>query len=410
MASVAAKSFLDQFHRKVPLMALTLPAAIIERTVKPLKEHWFVRRNVRPVFPDPADPARRLVLLRESITADSVPPAVARVVQEHPDVRLITMDVQLDPSNFTLDELLRGAITDPAVEIPSAYEAVGHIAHVNLHPEQLPYKHCIGEAMLLAVPNTRTVVNKLATVHAQYRTFDMELLAGEECYDVEVSESNCRFRFNYRDVYWNSRLQEEHRRIVATCEPPAVVCDMFAGIGPFAIPAAKKGCRVLANDLNPASYGALVANAVLNKVTVTAFNMDARAFVRHLCEPEADGAPRTRFPFDVVVMNLPKDAVEFLDVFVGCLPALEPGRDGPTIHCYAFCNPDQDDLQTRVWDALDVTEHDDERPQLSVRKVRDISPKKFMYCVRFVLPHAVAVRAPRKRRKIRDAEEANEDD
>jgi len=41
---------------------------------------------------------------------------------------------------------------------------------------------------------------------------------------------------------------------------------MFAGIGPFAIPAAKKGCFVYANDLNPASFNYLIENAKSNKV------------------------------------------------------------------------------------------------------------------------------------------------
>jgi tRNA G37 N-methylase Trm5 len=42
---------------------------------------------------------------------------------------------------------------------------------------------------------------------------------------------------------------------------------MFAGVGPFAVPAARNtGCQVYANDLNPKSYEALVSNALRNKV------------------------------------------------------------------------------------------------------------------------------------------------
>lgn len=42
--------------------------------------------------------------------------------------------------------------------------------------------------------------------------------------------------------------------------------DVFAGVGPFAIPAAKNGVTVYANDLNPESYQWLKANKTLNKV------------------------------------------------------------------------------------------------------------------------------------------------
>jgi len=41
---------------------------------------------------------------------------------------------------------------------------------------------------------------------------------------------------------------------------------MFCGVGPFSIPAAKKGCRVYANDLNPQSFKYLMQNLALNKV------------------------------------------------------------------------------------------------------------------------------------------------
>ena len=42
-------------------------------------------------------------------------------------------------------------------------------------------------------------------------------------------------------VFWNPRLSHEHERIVNLVDKNDVVHDMFAGIGPFAIPLAKKG-------------------------------------------------------------------------------------------------------------------------------------------------------------------------
>jgi hypothetical protein len=50
-------------------------------------------------------------------------------------------------------------------------------------------------------------------------------------------------------------------------QPDDLVADVFAGVGPFALPAAKKGCAVLANDLNPESYKFLTININDNKVS-----------------------------------------------------------------------------------------------------------------------------------------------
>ena len=84
--------------------------------------------------------------------------------------------------------------------------------------------------------------------------------------NVEIREEDCIFRFDYSKVYWNSRLNTEHKRLVDMFKPGEVVVDVMAGVGPFAVPAGRKGVFVWANDLNPESYGALREAVVKNKV------------------------------------------------------------------------------------------------------------------------------------------------
>lgn len=113
----------------------------------------------------------------------------------------------------------------------------------------------------------------------------MEVLAGEEDYNVVLvchlslsldpaasltrecqTESDCTFAFDFTKVFWDSRLQTEHKRLIDVFKAGEVVVDLFAGVGPFAIPSAKKGCFVLGNDMNPECVTAMQANAERNKV------------------------------------------------------------------------------------------------------------------------------------------------
>ena len=173
---------------------------------------------------------------------------------------------------------------DAQGEIPVGFAIVGHVgmfscftderywlrlAHLNLRDEYIPYKHVIAEVLIDKNPTIRTVINKVDDVgtHSEYRTFGYEVLAGPDDMNVELSEENCIFKFDYSKVYWNSRLQTEHKRLVDSFSPGEVVCDVMAGIGPFAIPAGKKGVFVWANDLNPDSYTAMVEAINRNKVS-----------------------------------------------------------------------------------------------------------------------------------------------
>ena len=83
-----------------------------------------------------------------------------------------------------------------------------------------------------------------------------------------MKSSDCIFRFDYSKVYWNSRLNTEHRRLVGLFKPGEAVCDVMAGVGPFAVPAGRKGVFVWANDLNPESFKSLSDAIVRNKVII----------------------------------------------------------------------------------------------------------------------------------------------
>eukprot|EP01083_Nonionella_stella_P287541 978798_1 len=259
----------------------------------------------------------------------------------------------------------------------------GHIAHINLNDEMLPYKYLIGQVILEKNSKLiRTVVNKVGKIANEFRVFDMEIIAGVEEFDTEVKENSCRFRFNFREVYWNSRLSTEHARIVDLMATDDFICDMFAGVGPFAVPAAKK-CTVYANDLNPRSFHSLKENASLNKVSsrLHAYNMDARAFFKNVRAKQRLGEIK---PFQHVVMNLPAIAIEFLDVFRGAYTVDEASSCLlPLVHCYCFSGKEgfQQDVLQRAEAVLGCSL---ESP--IVRFVRNVAPNKNMFCLTFRVP------------------------
>lgn len=139
---------------------------------------------------------------------------------------------------------------------------------MNLRPPALPYKYHIGAVVLSKTANQgiTTVINKLDIIDSKYRNFEMEVIAGEENFLVTQPHLDCTFTFDFSKVYWNTRLETEHRRLVAMFEPGEAVCDVFAGVGPFAVPAGKERVFVLANDLNPASFESMENNIKTNKV------------------------------------------------------------------------------------------------------------------------------------------------
>ena len=293
------------------------------------------------------------------------------ILEIAPESKIEEYKVSLNFKNFSLTELLRFYIPEPIV-IPTSFETIGHIAHLNLQEDQLPYKNLIGKAIILKNPQIKTVACKCGPINNVYRNMELEVIAGENNFLTSVRQSDLTFKMDFSKVYWNSRLQKEHDSVVDTFKEGALVCDAMCGIGPFAVRAAKrKHCHVRANDLNPDSYKWLCENCKANGVTdmVECFNTDARAFIKE--QFDKGGC-------DYIVMNLPGTAVEFLDaVGEGALKNKETARM-PIVIFHAFDNKEGDyeaSLRARAQKALGKLP----LPHMDIHNVRDVSPGKFMF-------------------------------
>jgi tRNA (guanine37-N1)-methyltransferase len=398
------------FDRHVPLVALRIPAKMCTLYMNRFREHLFQRPRMKRIFDAPEDPDKRLLLLSETLSSvEDLTPDLKQFLLDNGPAQPEPYSLKLGYEHLSVEEVLRAVLPKGMAEIPSSYEQAGHIAHLNLRDEMLPFKHLVGQVILDKNPALRTVVNKMGNIENEFRTFPMEILAGDDDLQVTMRESGARFSFNFRNVYWNSRLQTEHARLIQLVKDSAssssqkvIVADMMAGVGPFAVPLAMHGrIAVHANDLNPDSYASLVQNAKTNHCgsNLQPYNQDARDFII--------GIVKDGLRFTEAIMNLPANATDFLDVFIGL------GRRGewlvlPRIHVYAFSvSPDPvADIVDRVAsvlrcpvealgyssEAAAAAETPEEVDALACwgHIVRDVSPKKMMVCLTFRLPREVA--------------------
>ena len=89
-----------------------------------------------------------------------------------------TFPLQLSYDNYSVDEVLQ-KVLPPNTEIPSSFEQAGHIAHLNIREELLPFKYTIGAVIMDKNSNIKTVVNKVGSIETEFRTFPMEV--GADC-------------------------------------------------------------------------------------------------------------------------------------------------------------------------------------------------------------------------------------
>ncbi|KAK9089522.1 hypothetical protein Scep_028604 [Stephania cephalantha] len=268
----------------------------------------------------------------------------------------------------------------PPDDFPDLYECICRHEHI-------PYKKLIAQVVLdKNKPKIKTVVNKIDAIQNDYRTMELEVLAGNHSLVTIVVENGLRFHVDLAKVYWNSRLATERLRLVSRFTNTDVLCDVFAGVGPLALAAAKKVKRVYANDLNPTAVEYLERNCVFNKLErkIQVYNMEGRRFI------DAVFSNKKAAFITQVVMNLPQDAVEYLDAFIGIYRKRpkETVTLLPTIHVYGFSKAQDPefDFHQRIRTVLSEF-----AVEVEMHRVRLVAPRKWMLCASFVLPRNVAL-------------------
>ncbi|XP_068630327.1 tRNA (guanine(37)-N1)-methyltransferase [Battus philenor] len=303
-------------------------------------------------------------------------------------------EMQVTYDHFKYDEVFKAVLPDNE-ETVSGFSQIGHIIHLNLREHHLDYKQLIGQVLIDKIKTCRTVVNKNDVIDNTYRNFSMEIIAGIEDYIVTVKENSCRFQFDFSKVYWNPRLGKEHERIIKMLRQGDVLFDVFCGVGPFSIPAAKCKCIVFANDLNPESYKWLNHNAKRNKVNMSLFksyNLDGKDFICSIfkdyitdlcnCKQILEKGAKIH-----VTMNLPAMAVDFLKYFKGLITdksLVEKFNYDIFVHVYCFVIGD-DPIKLAEQLVKDNIGSDMSIDFVSTFNVRNVSPKKEMIRVTFKL-------------------------
>lgn len=329
------------------------------------------------------------------------------------NTEIIQIAYQNQPVNRILSKLLPPEAQPP----PSSYEQIGHVAHFNLRSNHVPYGRLIGSVMLDRLkPSIRTVVNKVGEVGGPYRTYQMDLLAGDDDYYVQVNEHGSSLFFDLRNVYWCTRLEGERTYTIENeFKPNQLIADAFCGVGALCIRAAlAKGCRIMANDLNPDAVTYCEDSAKKNGIDVSrseTFSVqcgDAREFIMNLGMLDTSNLPHH------LILNFPLGSPSFLNA-LRWWPSGEKLAEPPRVHLYTFARGDGDSdivdgvekenstrLRTAAEVAVDMVA-DGLLPEggyiepskfrgeylnelgckVEAREIRDAAPGKLVICVSF---------------------------
>ena len=300
---------------------------------------------------------------RRQLADDDLLDTTYQITHEDGQLYLPVVDPAAVPEELPVvfrDSPRRETQTMPAelVEFTPSYERIGSVVVIDEDdPERA---RALADAIVESDIPVKTVLNRASKIQGTERVRDWEVLAGEET-EVVYREYGCEFVLDLARVYFSPRLATERHRVVEQIAAGDHVFDMFAGVGPFAVPIAKAGGEVVAVDINETAIEYLRENARRNDVTerITAIADDVSAVAG-----EYEGWA------DRILMNLPHSADEFLEA------AVTAAGDDCVIHYYDIQH--QDDLFGPGERAIrEAAEPEYTVTVENTRRVRSYAPKEY---------------------------------
>ncbi|MBI5390920.1 class I SAM-dependent methyltransferase family protein [Candidatus Woesearchaeota archaeon] len=219
-------------------------------------------------------------------------------------------------------------------ELKRSFDTIGNIAILEISPLLRPHQTKIAKALMVTTPSITTVLKKAGEFEGEFRTRKLTYIGGKRTKEAVYMEHGCRFLLDVEKVYFSPRLSTERKRIFEQVKPTEEVLVMFSGCGPYVCTIAKnaKPQSVVGVELNPVGHRYALENIRKNKLQhASCYEGDVRVVV-----------PLLHRTFDRIIMPLPKDAGEFLDI------AFTAAKKGTIIHLYDFCHEDDFPAETHT--------------------------------------------------------------
>ena len=214
---------------------------------------------------------------------------------------------------------------------------------------------------LIKKKNIKVVLRKKGIHHGEFRTQDVEWVAGEKRKETIYMENGVRIKLNVETSYFSPRLSTERKRIADLVQDGEKVLVLFSGVAPYPLTIAKhaKPKLVVGVEKNKEANGYAIFNCRKYK-NIELYNKDAKNF-------------EYKEKFDRILMPLPKSSEDFLNV------ALKLIKKGGIIHFYDFIeekNIPEESINK-------IKKHIKDFEVIEVVKCGQYAPRKYRICIDF---------------------------